>query len=139
MSAAWTGDQGTRNFYIKGDLLRKKMKEPDLHSRLGGGPSHGGLKLPTAVFIKLFPSSSSASAHTVSTQGSAKHTTKTTMAWNALLNLIYNPNEIRGELQEVHNPLELHVKFCMPMHISIFFFGERVYSFPFTSHKHLTE
>lgn len=55
MSAAWTGDQGTRNFYIKGDLLRKKMKEPDLYSRPGGGPSHGGLKLPTAVFDKALP------------------------------------------------------------------------------------
>lgn len=55
MSAAYTGDQGTRNFYIKGDLLRKKIKEPDLYSRLGRGSSHRYLTLRTAVFDKALP------------------------------------------------------------------------------------
>lgn len=104
--AVCTGDQRTRSFYIKGDLLRKKIKEPDLYSQRGGGSATDAENCPPQLLVKLFPSSSSASAHLVRTQGSAKHRTKPTMAQNALLNLIHNPSEVQEEVQEVHKPLE---------------------------------
>lgn len=142
MLAACTGDQRTRSFYIKDDLLRRKIKAPALYSYLGGGSANWCLKLPTAVFGKALPKQQLCICSRGQYTGKCQRT-KPTMAWNALLNPIYYPSEIRAKLQEAHNPLELHGKCCMPRNISFSlfvcffccccFWGERVFGFQFTT------
>lgn len=120
MSAACTGDQRTRSFYIKGDLLRKKIKEPDLYSQLGGGSAHRCLKLPTAAFDKALPKQQLC----ICSRGPYTGTCQTHDKAHSGLECTSQPDlqsqRDPGEGARGPNPLELHGKCCMPMNISIF-------------------
>lgn len=53
---------------------------------------------------------------------SPKHIIKITLAWKGASQFRskISQSEIRGKLQEIHNPLKLHANFCVPMNIRTF-------------------